>query len=104
MNLLTNKDVSFFSLFIACAFGLIHGFGFGGFLFEVGFSEEKLLKALVGFNLGVEVGQILAVSIFFILLSWINKLNFNYLPKKIKCQWRDLNSRPQRYECCALTG
>ena len=78
LNLLTNKDVSFFSLFIACAFGLIHGFGFGGFLFEVGFSEEKLLKALVGFNLGVEVGQILAVSIFFILLSWINKLNFNY--------------------------
>ena len=78
MNLLTNKDVRFFSLFIACAFGLIHGFGFGGFLFEVGFSEEKLLKALVGFNLGVEVGQILAVSIFFILLSWINKLNFNY--------------------------
>ena len=41
------------------------------------------------------------------------KKNFNQisiLEKKkkhkllIECQWRDLNSRPQRYECCALTG
>tara|TARA_B100001750_G_scaffold235861_1_gene238956 strand:- start:842 stop:2065 length:1224 start_codon:yes stop_codon:yes gene_type:complete len=78
LNLLTIKSVRSFSLFIACVFGLIHGFGFGGFLFEVGFSQEKLLKALIGFNLGVEVGQIVAVSIFFILLSWINKLKLNY--------------------------
>tara|TARA_B100000029_G_scaffold516072_2_gene626698 strand:- start:805 stop:2025 length:1221 start_codon:yes stop_codon:yes gene_type:complete len=78
LNLLTIKSVRSFSLFIACVFGLIHGFGFGGFLFEVGFSQEKLLKALIGFNLGVEVGQIVAVSIFFIVLNWINKLKFNY--------------------------
>tara|TARA_B100001123_G_scaffold328211_1_gene369284 strand:+ start:1140 stop:2348 length:1209 start_codon:yes stop_codon:yes gene_type:complete len=70
------KDNSsiFFSLVIASIFGLIHGFGFGGFLFEVGFSEENLLKALFGFNLGVELGQILAVIIFLSLFYVLGKL------------------------------
>lgn len=63
---------SFFSIFIASIFGLIHGFGFGGFLFEAGFSEDNLIKALFGFNLGVELGQLLAMSIFVIFIYGIN--------------------------------
>ena len=65
----------FFSLFIASIFGLIHGFGFGGFLFEIGFSEENLLKALLGFNLGVEIGQLLAIGLFLIIGLAIIQLN-----------------------------
>ena len=65
----------FFSLFIASIFGLIHGFGFGGFLFEIGFSEENLLKALLGFNLGVEIGQLLAIGLFLIIGLVIIQLN-----------------------------
>ena len=73
---LVSKNTSyFFSLFIASIFGLIHGFGFGGFLFEIGFSEENLLKALFGFNLGVEIGQLLAIGLFLIIGLAIIQLN-----------------------------
>ena len=65
----------FFSLVIASIFGLIHGFGFGGFLFEVGFSENNLLKTLFGFNLGVELGQLLAISLFILFISVLRKLD-----------------------------
>ena len=54
---------------------MIHGFGFGGFLFEIGFSEDSLMKALLGFNLGVEIGQLLAMSIFVIIGFTIIKLH-----------------------------
>ena len=66
---------SFFSLFIASIFGLIHGFGFGGFLFEVGFSEDNILKTLFGFNLGVEIGQLMAMSLFILIIFGISKLD-----------------------------
>ena len=71
----------FFSLIIASIFGLIHGFGFGGFLFEVGFSEDNLLRALFGFNLGVEAGQIMAIILFlssFYVLKKLKIMNQSY--------------------------
>lgn len=73
LTLISGRHSWFLSLFLACAFGLIHGFGFGGFLFEVGLSEENLLKALFGFNLGVELGQLLAIGIFLTFLYFITK-------------------------------
>ena len=73
--ILVKDDRSIFiSLIIASIFGLIHGFGFGGFLFEVGFSEDNLLKTLFGFNLGVEVGQIMAIILFLTLFYLLGKL------------------------------
>ena len=75
LTLVSKNSSYFFSLFIASIFGLIHGFGFGGFLFEIGFSEENLLKALLGFNLGVEIGQLLAIGLFLIIGLAIIQLN-----------------------------
>ena len=49
---------------VAFAFGLIHGFGFANVLTELGLPQSTLLVALVGFNLGVEVGQIAIVAVF----------------------------------------
>jgi hypothetical protein len=48
----------------AFAFGLVHGFGFAGVLAELGLPRENLLLALVGFNLGVEAGQLCIVAAF----------------------------------------
>ena len=74
--MLVSKNLSsFFSLFIASIFGLIHGFGFGGFLFDVGFSEDNILKTLFGFNLGVEIGQLMAMSLFILIIFGISKLD-----------------------------
>lgn len=49
---------------VAFLFGLIHGFGFANVLTELGLPDSTLLIALVGFNLGVEVGQVAIVAVF----------------------------------------
>ena len=49
---------------VAFGFGLIHGFGFASVLAELGLPSDALLLALVGFNLGVEVGQLAIVALF----------------------------------------
>jgi hypothetical protein len=51
-------------LFVAtCCFGLVHGFGFAGFLMETGLLGASLFIPLLGFNLGVEAGQLILVAI-----------------------------------------
>lgn len=57
---------------VACFFGIVHGFGFASALRDLHLSGGKLITALVGFNLGVECGQvviILAVLPFLNLLA-----------------------------------
>ncbi len=48
---------------VAFAFGLVHGFGFAGVLATLALPQERLLAALFGFNLGVEIGQLCVVGI-----------------------------------------
>ena len=52
---------------IVFGFGLLHGLGFAAMLDEFGLPEDSFLLALLGFNLGVEAGQ---VSI--LLLAWLS--------------------------------
>ena len=49
---------------MAFAFGLIHGFGFAGALSELDLHRGALAVPLVGFNLGVEAGQLACVAVF----------------------------------------
>jgi len=46
---------------IAALFGLVHGLGFAGALLDLGLAADALPWALLGFNLGVEAGQLLFV-------------------------------------------
>lgn len=43
---------------VVFVFGLIHGLGFAGFFGELGLPKGQFLSALLGFNVGVEVGQL----------------------------------------------
>ena len=43
--------------------GLVHGFGFAGFLMETGILGTSLFIPLLGFNVGVEVGQLMLVAV-----------------------------------------
>jgi len=52
------------------AFGLVHGFGFAGILQELDLPSERLVPALAGFNLGVEIGQIGIVLLAWPALGW----------------------------------
>lgn len=49
---------------MAFGFGLIHGFGFASVLADLGLPQQALALALVGFNVGVEIGQLAIVALF----------------------------------------
>ncbi|MGE5638934.1 MAG: HupE/UreJ family protein [Clostridia bacterium] len=49
---------------VAFGFGLVHGFGFASVLADLGLPRDALLLALVGFNVGVEIGQLAIISAF----------------------------------------
>jgi len=47
---------------VAFTFGLLHGFGFAGALAEVGLPQSSIPTALLFFNVGVEIGQLIFVA------------------------------------------
>ena len=55
---------------VAFIFGLLHGFGFAGALAEIGLPQQAIPLALIFFNIGVELGQILFVAAI-LLLTWL---------------------------------
>ena len=59
---------------ITIIFGLIHGFGFGGFLLGSKISSENIFSGLLGFNLGVEVGQIIFVLLILLIYKLLTTL------------------------------
>jgi len=64
-------------LLMVFAFGLIHGFGLATRLQSFNIGSEQFLLKILSFNLGVEVGQILAlIPIVFIITQW--KRNESY--------------------------
>lgn len=58
---------------LAFGFGLIHGFGFANVLIELGLPNKALGLALFGFNLGVEIGQLAIVVVYFPLAYYFRK-------------------------------
>ncbi|MEG1115999.1 MAG: HupE/UreJ family protein, partial [Janthinobacterium sp.] len=61
----------------AFAFGLIHGFGFASVLRDLGLPQGSLLASLLGFNVGVELGQ-LAIVAAFLPLAWLLRKTWFY--------------------------
>jgi hypothetical protein len=59
---------------IVFGFGLFHGFGFAGALSEMGVLGENLGISLLAFNLGVEIGQIVIVTVAFPVLFMMRRL------------------------------
>jgi hypothetical protein len=59
---------------IAFGFGLIHGFGFAGALAEIGLPKGAEAMALLLFNVGVEAGQVLFVSVLLALAFLVHRL------------------------------
>ncbi len=61
------KDISKWRPLIVFGFGLFHGMGFAGFVREVGLPPGQFWASLIGFNLGVEVGQLAVVAVALLL-------------------------------------
>lgn len=59
---------------IAFAFGLLHGFGFAGALQEVGLPADAVPAALLFFNAGVEIGQLVFIAAAFLVANLLGRL------------------------------
>ena len=75
---------------LAFVFGLIHGFGFASVLADLGLPQGALVLALVGFNVGVELGQLAIVAAFLPLAFALRATRF--LPRRraapaARCAW-----------------
>ena len=65
---------------IAFGFGLLHGFGFAGALTDIGLPPENLPVALLFFNVGVELGQVVFVLLVLALL-WSHRTLHSSFPR-----------------------
>jgi len=61
---------------VAFLFGLVHGLGFAGGLKQIGLPENHLLLALLTFNVGVEIGQLLLIAAAWALARWLRELHW----------------------------
>ena len=70
-SLTKNRSITIFF------FGLLHGLGFASVLSSFGLPSTNFVWALVGFNIGVEIGQIAIIFVFYtICIYWINTKNY----------------------------
>ena len=63
---------------MALSFGLLHGFGFAGALTEIGLPQTDIPLALLFFNVGVEIGQLMFVT---------GVISCTWMIKKMRIQW-----------------
>jgi len=62
------KDMQRWRPLIVFVFGLIHGMGFAGFFGTLGLPSGQFWSALIGFNIGVELGQLAVIALAALLL------------------------------------
>ncbi|MEP7312942.1 MAG: HupE/UreJ family protein [Pseudomonadota bacterium] len=62
--------LGFGRLAIVFLFGLIHGLGFASSLSDVPFPKKDFLIALLGFNFGVDAGQLFVIGLAFLAVGW----------------------------------
>lgn len=68
-------------VYVAFLFGLIHGFGFANVLTELNLQQTNFMVGLIGFNIGVEFGQLVIVALFMPIGLYINR--FRIYPRII---------------------
>ena len=69
-------------LWMVFGFGLIHGFGLSTRLQQLPLNPDSLLSNIIAFNIGVELGQIVALSFMLLLLAgWRKTESFSHFTK-----------------------
>lgn len=76
------RDAARLRLLVTLVFGLIHGFGFAADLLSEPMPPNRLAELLVGFNLGVEIGQLAIVALILSAVFALSKLRLT-LPRPI---------------------
>lgn len=73
---------------VAFTFGLLHGFGFAGALSQVGLPQNAIPVALLFFNVGVEIGQLLFIAAVLLATALARKLARSYTKSLPTWAWR----------------
>lgn len=68
---------------IVLSFGFIHGMGFSVLLRSLLGSEESIILPLLSFNIGIELGQILILAVFYVLYYLFRRI-FSFNPYNIR--------------------
>ncbi|HYM18351.1 MAG TPA: HupE/UreJ family protein [Micropepsaceae bacterium] len=76
------RDAAQMRLVVTLIFGTIHGFSFANNLLEMKLPTGRLAELLVGFNLGVEIGQLAVVAVLLSGLAILSRLKWT-LPRPI---------------------
>ena len=63
---------------VAFTFGLLHGFGFAGALSQVGLPQNEIPLALLMFNVGVELGQLMFVMLMLAIIVALGRLRVQW--------------------------
>ncbi len=84
-----------FPISVSASFGLLHGFGFASALGEIGLPQTEIPAALLFFNLGIEVGQVVFVSAIIGLVWVITILQRSIMPTQ--GDWLRWIERPLAY-------
>jgi hydrogenase/urease accessory protein HupE len=64
--------------------GLLHGLGFASAITDIGLDQEHRLYSLLGFNLGIEIGQLIFISIALILFWCLHAFFKNLSVRSVK--------------------
>ena len=75
---------SLYPWLIAFIFGLLHGFGFAGALAEIGLPQQAITLALIFFNIGVELGQLMFVGTVVLIAVILQRLSYLTLLNKLQ--------------------
>ena len=63
---------------VAFTFGLLHGFGFAGALSQVGLPQNEIPLALLMFNVGVELGQLMFIVVMLVLIRALHRIRHSW--------------------------
>jgi hydrogenase/urease accessory protein HupE len=80
---------------VSTSFGLLHGFGFASALSDIGLPQTEIPAALLAFNIGVEIGQVLFVAtvlfVFWLISKGLKMVQFT------AADWLKKFARPTAY-------
>ncbi len=69
-NIFAKGGLSKWRPLVIFGFGLLHGLGFASVLGEFGLPQGQFIPALIGFNIGVELGQLTVIALAFLAVGW----------------------------------
>jgi hydrogenase/urease accessory protein HupE len=77
-----------FPWIVAFTFGLLHGFGFASALSEVGLPQTAIPVALLFFNVGVEIGQLLFIALVLAVIALARRVMRRFAAPQPVWAWR----------------